>query len=491
MQAVELFVLLLAIGVLPAVGALLMRQSSRRTWQQELVAYVLRFPCGLDPSAVVAFLSGLSGIVAPRHERPFVTRAVVFETSATPAGIQHHLLMPRTLAHVALSALRAALPAVSAQLDEDYQVPHPTLAAELGTSDHGRSLATDRAGAVASAILASLQPLGIGERLTVQWCLSPLGPASLPSRVRPRPALAGFWEALSGQSHPRTVDPETVKAARVKHQTAVFAAALRVGIVARPQRERSLLLRVLAAFHTANAPGAHLRRLATSNGHVGRMLTGRRLPFLTWPCTVNAAELAGLLGFPVMGVALPGLSLGGSRQLAPAADILTTGRVVAEATFPSAERPLALSVPDSLRHMHILGPTGVGKSTLIINLIVQDIKAGRGVVVLDPKGDLVSDVLDRVPAHRLNDVCVLDVADQDRPVGLNLLGGDDTDRELVTEHVVGLLHNLYHANWGPRTDDILRSAILTLVGVPGMTLVEIPAPANGCRFQAAAGRLRQ
>jgi hypothetical protein len=483
MKAIELLVLLLLIGFLPAVGVLLIRRGSQRTWQQELVAYVLRFPRSLDPSAVVAFLSGLSGIVAPRHERPFVTRAVVFEISATPAGIAHHLVMPKAVAHVGLSALRAALPGVIVQEDEDYEVPRPTLAAEVGTSDHGRSLATDRAGVVASAILASLQPLGVGERLVVQWSLSPLGPVSVASGVRPRPVTMSFWEALSGQNRPRPVDPEVVKAARVKHQTSLFVGALRVGVVARPSRERSLMLRVLAAFHTANAPGAHLHRLGRANGHVGAALARRQLPLLGWSCTVNAAELAGLLGFPVGTGALPGLSLGGGRQLAPAADIPTTGRVVAEATFSGAERPLALSVPDSLRHLHILGPTGVGKSTLMINLIVQDMAAGRGVVVLDPKADLVADVLDRVPAHRLDDVCVLSAADEDRPVGLNLLAGGDQDPELVTEQVVGLLHNLYRANWGPRTDDILRSAVLTLAGVPGMTLVEIPLLLTDASFR--------
>jgi hypothetical protein len=483
MKAIELLVLLLLIGLVPAVGVLLIHQGSRRTWQQELVAYVLRFPRGLDPSAVVAFLSGLSGIVAPRHERPFVTRAVVFETSATPAGIAHHLVMPKALAHIGLSALRAALPGVMVQEDEDYEVPRTTLAAEVGTSDHGRSLATDRASAISSAILASLQPLMAGEQVVVQWALSPLGPASVMPIVRPRPVAMSFWEALSGQNSRQPVDPEAVKAARAKQQAPLFAGALRIGIVARPQHERSLLLRVLAALHTANAPGAHLHRLSRSNGKVGQALTRRHLPLLSWPCTVNAAELAGLLGFPVVTVTLPGLSLGGSRQLAPAADIPTTGRVVAEATFSGAQRPLALSVPDSLRHLHVLGPTGVGKSTLMINLIVQDMAAGRGVVVLDPKADLVADVLDRVPAHRRDDVCVLDLADEEHPVGLNLLAGGSLDQELVTEQVVGLLHNLYRANWGPRTDDILRSAVLTLAGVPGMTLVEIPLLLTDASFR--------
>ena len=71
------------------------------------------------------------------------------------------------------------------------------------------------------------------------------------------------------------------------------------------------------------------------------------------------------------------------------------------------ERPLALSLPDSLRHLHVIGPTGVGKSTLLLGLITQDMQAGRGVVVVDPKGDLVADVLDRVPAGATGDVVVL------------------------------------------------------------------------------------
>src|SRR5205823_4075300 len=74
--------------------------------------------------------------------------------------------------------------------------------------------------------------------------------------------------------------------------------------------------------------------------------------------------------------------------------------------------------------------------------------AGRGVVVLDPKGDLVADVLDRVPPERAGDVIVLDPADEERPVGLNLLAGAEADAELVTEQVVGIFHSLYRASWG-------------------------------------------
>jgi uncharacterized protein DUF87 len=469
-----LLIVLAVAGLMPSVAVLLVRWSYQRSWQQELVAYALRFPRGVDAGAVVAFLSGLAGIVAPRWERPFAARAVALEASATDRGIQHHLVVARPLAHVVLSALRAALPSVGVRLDEDYRVSEPSLAAGLALNDHGRSLATDRAEAIAKGVLASLQPLGPGERVVVQWTLAPLGPTAAATGAPAGSLVREVWDGLRGQATNRTVDGEAVKAARAKQLTPGFLAAGRIGVTASSGRARALVLRVLAAFHAGNAPGAHLYRRYLPSGRVGRALTRHRLPLLEWPCTLNAAELAGLVAFPIGAVALPGLALGGTRQLAPAADIPSAGRVVARATFPGAERPIALSVADSLRHLHVIGPTGSGKSTLLVDLICQDMSAGRGVVVLDPKGDLVRDVLDRVPEHRVGDVIVLDATDEERPVGLNLLAGSQEAPELVVDQIGSIFANLFRSGWGPRTDDILRAALLTLAGVPGQTLCEVP-----------------
>ena len=147
---------------------------------------------------------------------------------------------------------------------------------------------------------------------------------------------------------------------------------------------------------------------------------------------------------------MPGLMLGGCRPLAPSPAIPRAGTVIGDSNFPGSERPLALDLQGRLRHVHLLGPTGYGKSTLMVQMIVQDLEAGYGVVVLDPKGDLVQSVLERIPAHRLADVVVLDPADSERPVGLNPLQAIDRDhQEVVVENLVGLFKSLYRNSWGP------------------------------------------
>jgi RecA/RadA recombinase len=157
--------------------------------------------------------------------------------------------------------------------------------------------------------------------------------------------------------------------------------------------------------------------------------------------------------------------------------------VIGEASFPGRERPLALSTTDSLRHLHVLGPTGSGKSTLLLHLIEQDMAAGRAAVMIEPKGDLIADVLRRVPPARVGDVVLLDPADTGRPVGLNPLQLNGRSPELAADQLLGLLHSLYAAHWGPRTHDILGASLLTLARTPGMSLVALPLLLTNAGFR--------
>lgn len=450
-------------GLAPSAAILGLRSRDAVRWSSDLEAYRLGLTDDLAIGGIEQFLAGLSGIRASGWRRLVETRAVGMEITSSVGGIAHHLLIAPPQRDIVLTHLRAALPGVSAVPDEDYGTPTPTLAGELVSTSRDQQLAVGNAAGMSTVILASLQPLDAGEAMVVQLVITPHGSRSAESTT-PR----WTW----GDQTAKAPIPRSL---RDKYARPLFSVTIRIGVASKSKaRDRQLLGRLTGAFHAANSPEANLRRRRTPNNPVIRDLTGRRRGASGSRSHLNSAELAGLLALPIAGVNLPGLKLGGCRPLAPDASIAQTGRIVADSSFPGMKRPLALSVKDSLRHLHLIGPTGVGKSTLILNLVTQDMEAGRGVVVIDPKADLVTDIIERVPAHRAGDVVIVDPTDDERPVGVNLLAGGVEAPELVAEQVLGTFHRLYATSWGPRTDDILRAALLTLVGVEGMTLAEVP-----------------
>jgi hypothetical protein len=182
----------------------------------------------------------------------------------------------------------------------------------------------------------------------------------------------------------------------------------------------------------------------------------------------STGELAALAHLP--GVeAIPGVVMAGAREVAPPPGLPTEGKPLG---LSSSGGTVNLSVADARRHIHVLGPTGVGKSTLIARLVLADFDAGRGAVVIDPKGDLVEDLLARIPAGRENDVDLLDPLDESPP-GLNVL--DSPDRDLGVDQLVGIFRRVFDRYWGPRSDDILRAAVLTLsTASPTSTLADVP-----------------
>ena len=129
---------------------------------------------------------------------------------------------------------------------------------------------------------------------------------------------------------------------------------------------------------------------------------------------------------------------------------------------------------DKFRHMYIIGKTGTGKSTFISNLIASDMRAGNGLCLLDPHGELVDTVLEYIPKNRINDVILFDVADSDFPIGFNLLQADtEEEKNLVASGVVSTFYKLFENSWGPRLEYILRNIVLALVDYPNATLMHI------------------
>lgn len=127
------------------------------------------------------------------------------------------------------------------------------------------------------------------------------------------------------------------------------------------------------------------------------------------------------------------------------------------------------------RHLYVVGQSGTGKSTLLLNLIAQDLAAGSGIAVLDPHGDLATAALHYLPKHRSNDLVYIDPADLACPIGFNPLGGVPDDvKPVVADGVVAAFHHVWPDSWGPRLDYILTNAVRALLDVPGATLLMLP-----------------
>lgn len=148
--------------------------------------------------------------------------------------------------------------------------------------------------------------------------------------------------------------------------------------------------------------------------------------------------------------------------------------VLGETDWRGQHRRFGIHTPDRLRHLWTLGKTGAGKSTLLLNLLAQDIAAGRGVGLLDPHGQLALEAADLVPRRRLADVCWFDPADVHAAVAFNVFRqGAGAAPHLVASTLVSVFKKHWSEFWGPRLEHILRCALLAIAPDPNATLVTL------------------
>lgn len=158
--------------------------------------------------------------------------------------------------------------------------------------------------------------------------------------------------------------------------------------------------------------------------------------------------------------------------------------VVGKTLFKNQERVFAIKRADRRRHIYVIGKTGTGKSTLLANMAINDLKNDEGICVIDPHGDLVETLLDYIPSRRLNDVIYFDPADTGKTVKINLFEGENlVHRELIASGIVSVFYKLYGYSWGPRLEYILRNALLTLLTADSARLSDITRLLTDAKFR--------
>jgi Helicase HerA, central domain len=469
-----------------------------RSWRQRRLAAAARLvyigvPPQVEPGAADALWGNLAGLL--RQRRRLDPRShVSFELHWSSRGVAVGLWVPGTIApHLVERAVEAAWPGARASI----AAATPPLPDTVGVAVVGgelrlaggpwQPLRTDHFIDPLRALFGAAGELAAGETAVVQVLTRPAGGRRLARANRAAHALAGTPTSRAAVAG-GLLDLLTPGASRSPRRPAGAAEALRLTQaraalaklagpcwetrvrygVAGPTRLRGRLRARAHALSAAFAVHAGRNRLARRRLlRPARTLAARPL---AQGDLLTTAELASLAHLPI-DAAVPGLARAGARPVPPSPDLPDIGKVLGDSEL-GTPRPVRLRPSDACQHVHLLGATGSGKSTLIGNLALQDLHAGRGVVVIDPKGDLVSDLLERLPERAVGRLVLLDPDERDAPPALNPLEGEDPD--LAVDHLVGILHRIWIAHWGPRIDDVLRASCLTLLRRPGATLADIP-----------------
>ncbi|MBV7706502.1 DUF87 domain-containing protein [Nocardia nova] len=490
-------------------------------------------PPEVDSKAANALWAHLIGQLRPAWKRTlFGQPHLGFEYTITPEdGAAIRFWVPGVVPPGLVErAIASAWPGAHTDTEDctEPPLPHPADGAQRvlagGQLRLGRREAlpirTDHAGDLVRDLITAADDLGPGQAACVQILARPVTGRRVARATRPEHAPGGLVIGLARElldllaPGPRARSSRS-NAAPSDRQTAMelSAAARAAAAKARGPHWETLIRYAASIPVTEDSRGVRGARrvargradaLATVFGacadhnyyrrrrawRLARTLGQRRLGRGD---VLSVPELATLAHLPTE-EGLPGLQRAGARALAPAPEIPTSG----EHTKPlgladtASRRPVAVRIADARHHLHILGPTGVGKSTLLARTILADADAERGLIVVDPKGDLVTDVLSRLPRRYADRVVLFDADSPAPPPCINPLDISHTGHaglDLAVDNLVTIFRRVFAQWWGPRTDDVMRASLLTLCAQPGTaTLEDLPRLLTEPAFRARVTR---
>lgn len=461
---------LLLLPVAAAIGGVVgAKWLDQRRRDRNRTTYVLQFPAELDADSLTSWIRSISGTLRASHSRLAGVPTVAFELWATEKGIVHRLKVPWQHEDFVVSQLRTLVPGMRVLPEDEFPRRQWVSSVEVGLTHTSRPLRIYNASAVSASLLASMQALKEHETVVMQWVITPAVPTHKPIYGEAKTHRVGVHQLLYGAEANR----DEVKERRDKLDEPNVMAVLRVAAVAdTPVRANHLIYRLRAALASTRSASTRFNKRWVSKTALQRRIDTTASSLL-FPMQLSAPELAALVAWPIGNPFVSGLPQALSRQLPAPESVPRDGRVLGRSNFPGNERPIAMSFEDARKHVHVLGPTGTGKTALLANMLRQDIWAGYGVILIEAKGDLFHSALDYIPRERLNDVIVMDVNDRRFPVGFNVL--QQGDPQVVIDELGALFDYLYRDTRSVWTREALYFGLQTLISTPGTAFTDLPA----------------
>ncbi|MEK7502283.1 MAG: DUF87 domain-containing protein [Patescibacteria group bacterium] len=256
-----------------------------------------------------------------------------------------------------------------------------------------------------------------------------------------------------------------------------------------------LVIRIVVSSITSESAQAHLNNIVnsfsqfnglnsfTKNSHRFKGLfmhdfIYRYMPIRGQTSVLTNEELSTVFHFPNKSVETPHIHWVTAKRAPAPAQISQSGLFLGRSKYRGVDKPIYIDIDDRRRHMYVIGKTGTGKSEFLKAMIMQDIKNGEGLAVIDPHGDLIDDILKLMPSKRSEDVILFDPSDTQRPMGFNMLDAKtEEQKHYVVSSIIGLMYKLFDPHQtgiiGPRFEHAIRNAMLTVMYEPGSTFVEV------------------
>ena len=406
-----------------------------------------------------------------------------FEIVGLPQDIRFYVHCPLHLRDLVEKQIHGAYPGADIREVEEYNIfseEGKVVFASVSLSDSNyrplrlyKDLPTDPLSSITS-VLAKMEE---GEGAAIQIIITP---ASNKWRSQGRAFMTKTKKQEADPEKARfTVEPKVLEAIDAKCQKVGFSTVVRIVVSSHSQEAaKSHLSNFLSAFGQFQSDLNSFKK----NRHLLKKsfmvdFIYRYFPLFGRTAVLNTEELATIFHFPNKAIETPHIFWLNAKRAPAPSQIPTTGLYLGKSVYRGVTRPVHMEKDDRRRHIYIIGKTGVGKSELLKEMILQDIKNGEGVCFIDPH-DTIDKILELIPPERAEDVIYFDPSMTERPMGLNMLEAyTEEQKHYVVTSIVGLMYKLYDPYKtgiiGPRFEHAIRNAMLTVMSEPGSTFVEV------------------